>query len=155
MNKVSTDKLVGWFAIITGIFTAVIITVTVKGRAILPGKGMNWLTDRTFIYIAAGLICIFGIWLLKDAYGGRLEDKKIGLSLESIKSIPMLIGAIIIYTSFVDRIGFLIITMPFVLFLTWFFGAKKPVLYVGLTIGVPVAIYVIFGQLLSVPLPGT
>ena len=154
MNKFSVNKLVGWSAIAIGILTAAMTAVTMKGRAIMPEQGMDWITDRTFIFIASGLMFFFGIWLLADVYGGKQEKETVGLSREAVKNIPVLIGVIVIYTMCVEKIGFLICTMMFVAFLAWFFGTRKPIVYVLLVAGTPAAIYIIFGYFLKVPLPG-
>ena len=148
------QKSTAWGSIGFGVLGLLLTLTTLNNNPVIAMQGMGWLTDRTFPIIASVVLLIFGIVLLIKAYTGKVPNPKLVLRLSGLARMLILCVIILLYTFTVNRFGFLWCTIPFVALLSIFFGTKKPLPLILMSGIVPVAIYYLFGTVLSVPLPG-
>ena len=108
-----------------------------------------------FPTVLAVLFIICGIGLIVQGIRKRENVLKFDLGSVSLTgwiNIAFILGAILCYIFFVDYIGFLIFSFVILMILMKWLKVKT-ILSLAMSIGVTLAIYLLFAKILLVPLP--
>ena len=117
------------------------------------GRSLMGLEPTLFPTISVVLIICLSLWYLFISRSIDEVNKFNGMDKEQIKKILVTIGAFCAYTLMFNRLGFIISTILFTCPLTIYFGTRKPIVVVLVSVVFPVSIYLFFTTLMHVYLP--
>ena len=102
--------------------------------------------------VAACLLFAAGMILFRALRGRALmlESKLKGANLRRVSAAALLTGA---YVFVVERVGFISTTFLYMLFFVWVLGERRWLRLIIFALLVPTVAYVIFSNILHVPLP--
>lgn len=81
------------------------------------------------------------------------DNKKPRFNLETVRNLAVLAAALIAYAIAMPLVGYVPATVAFLLLLISYGGERRLTLLILCSVGVPISIYLLFGRLMSIPLP--
>lgn len=105
----------------------------------------------TLILIALCLVGLVMEYRELKAEGGSFSGYRIDFKAYLPQALFLLSGVAFLMAAPV--LGFAVAAIPFLLFLLYFFGSKKLVVNVVISVAYPIALYLIFSQVLRISFP--
>lgn len=81
------------------------------------------------------------------------ERKKREIPRDELLMLLAVFGIILVYIFLLELIGFVIMTILFIFFTTWFLGYKKLISNLAVSVTFSLVIYLLFSYLLQINLP--
>lgn len=145
MKKIHPDVLASVLLFIVG----VAIVVMSKG---LPSAGLSRYGPGFFPSITGYGLAIVSLILLVEA----IRKKKTAdtyMDRKSLTDIIILLAVVLVYSFMLRPLGYIISTVLFLAAILYIFGYRNYIKLGIIALIVPTSIYLLFVQLLSVPLP--
>lgn len=117
------------------------------------GRSLMGLEPTLFPTISIVLIICLSFWYLFVSKTIQEVNELIRMDKAQIIKTVVTIAAFFAYTQMFDRFGFIISTILFACPLTIYFGSRKPITIVLVSVVCPVSIYLLFSTLMHVYLP--
>jgi len=159
-NKIKISRNMGE-VILSLIFTIIGIIFIIYAFQTIPAEniaGQPGIGPRAFPLLASFGLVIFSLLILINRYlryrSKTAEEKNIvEFEYEGIRRLFFSFAGLIVYYFVTPRIGFLISSILYLLFVYYISGYKNKKLLVFLAVAVNLVIYYVFHGLLNVPLP--
>ena len=114
------------------------------------------ITSRFFPTLTAMLIAGAGVLLLVRSLfrpAPRDREEAPGFRWEEVRRILPYMVIVFVYVAAMEGIGYLTTTIPALLVLLVWSGSRNPLVVAGITVVVPVVLYLFFQKVMEVPLP--
>jgi putative tricarboxylic transport membrane protein len=119
----------------------------------LFGRSTSALSPKLFPSIVAGLLLVVGGWLAIASFRLREQNDLRRLARGALTNITVTVGLLLTYALLLEPLGFILSSVLVSVALAFYYGGRNPLALALVTIGVPVAIFVVFSRLLHVFLP--
>jgi len=109
-----------------------------------------------FPEILAGGLIVFSALLIVQALLGKSvgEVQKLNLRDKGIKRILLAVAGMVVYCALLKPVGFIIATIPFIMFYMFLLGSRKTAHYLWVPVAITLAVYLVFEKVLLLSLPG-
>lgn len=120
----------------------------------LPSRDLpNTLGAAFMPSVLAGLLVCLCLILLISSYLRRNDSQIVSLPYKELRGIAGLIVLITVYIKAMVYLGFILASIIFLGILTWMAGSRKPVEILIASVGVTIAVYLLFYKFFNVQLP--
>lgn len=120
----------------------------------LPSRDLpNTLGAAFMPSVLAGLLACLCLILLISSYLRRNDSQIVSLPYKELRGIAGLIVLITVYIKAMVYLGFILASIIFLGILTWMAGSRKPVEILIASVGVTIAVYLLFYKFFNVQLP--
>jgi len=105
--------------------------------------------------LAAGLILFSALLILQALLGKSIGDyQKLILREKGTQRILLALVGMIVYCAVLKPVGFIVATIPFIMFYMFLLGNRNKLHYVWVPVAITLAVYLVFEKLLVLSLPG-
>ena len=113
------------------------------------------LGPRFFPRIICSSMAVLGALLTYHGYRKRNEEnqKTLGVSMQGLKYIAVTFGILIVYVLSLYFLPYMVSTAIGLFLLMYFYGQRNWVKLIGVSVGLPIVIYLSFTYLLMLKLP--
>jgi hypothetical protein len=101
--------------------------------------------------LLGGLLLLLGLALLIQTARGRGAPEP--AEGPGWGQAALVLSLLALYIAILAHLGYFAATLPFMALATWRCGARSPLLVIGTAVGFTLAVWVVLGVLLAVPLP--
>jgi putative tricarboxylic transport membrane protein len=142
------DVISGLIGIMIGAY------VLVKCRS-FPQDVVMKIGPAFFPEILAGGLIAFSALLVVQALRGKSVGEAQGLSLRDrgIQRVGLALAGMVAYCALLKPVGFIIATIPFIMFYMVLLGNRKPLSYLWVPAAITAGVYLVFEKLLILSLP--
>lgn len=147
-----------WFGVATIAFS---IFMFFSIRISISEEAMSGISGRVFPYIIDFFLFILGIALCLDSKkhlslceNGECIDAG-SLNKKQKLDLFIYIAMVAIYILSITYIGFITSSVVFISILLWFYGVRKPIAFIFMSIFWPLFLWVVFHVLIEVQFPNT
>jgi putative tricarboxylic transport membrane protein len=108
-----------------------------------------------FPEILAGGLIIFSVLLVVQALLGKSigDVEKISIRQKGVQRVLIALAVMVVYCAVLKPVGFIIATIPFIMFYMFLLGNRKIVQYVWVPAAITLAVYLVFEKVLVLSLP--
>lgn len=109
-----------------------------------------------FPEILAGGLILFSVLLILQALLGKSigDFQKLSIREKGTQRILLSLAVMIVYCAVLKPVGFIIATIPFIMFHMFLLGNRKILQYVWVPVAITLAVYLVFEKVLVLSLPG-
>ena len=108
-----------------------------------------------FPEILAGGLLVFSTLLIIQALLGKSigDSQSLSLREKGTQRVLLALAGMIIYCAVLKPVGFIIATIPFIMFYMFLLGNRKIVQYVWVPVAITLGVYLVFEKVLVLSLP--
>jgi putative tricarboxylic transport membrane protein len=104
--------------------------------------------------LAGGLIVFSALLILQALLGKSIGDfQKLSIREKGAQRILLSIAVMIVYCAVLKPVGFIIATIPFIMFFMFLLGNRKKLQFVWVPVAITFSVYFVFEKLLVLSLP--
>ncbi len=104
--------------------------------------------------LAGGLILFSALLILQALLGKSIGDvERISIRQKGIQRVLLALAGMIVYCAVLKPAGFIIATVPLIMFFMFLLGNRKTVQYVWVPVAITLAVYLVFEKVLILSLP--
>lgn len=104
--------------------------------------------------LAGGLIVFSALLILQALLGKSIGDfQKLSIREKGTQRVLLSLAVMIVYCAILKPVGFIIATIPFIMFFMFLLGNRKILQYVWVPVAITMAVYLVFEKLLVLSLP--
>ena len=104
--------------------------------------------------LAGGLILFSALLILQALLGKSIGDvERISIRQKGTQRILLALVGMIVYCALLKPVGFIIATIPWIMFYMFLLGNRKTVQYVWVPAAITLAVYLVFEKVLVLSLP--
>jgi len=105
--------------------------------------------------LAAGLILFSAVLVLQAMLGKSIGDvQHLSIRDKGAQRILLALAGMIVYCAVLKPVGFIIATIPWIMFYMYLLGNRKKLQYLWVPIAITLAVYLVFEKVLVLSLPG-
>lgn len=105
-------------------------------------------------FLAWGLLIFSAILILQALLGKSIgEVERISLRQKGIQRVLLALAGMIVYCAVLKPAGFIIATIPLIMFYMFLMGNRKKVQYLWVPVAITLGVYLVFEKVLVLSLP--
>ena len=104
--------------------------------------------------LAGGLILFSALLILQALLGKSIGDvERISIRQKGTQRVLLALVGMIVYCAVLKPVGFIIATIPLIMFYMFLLGNRKKLQYVWVPVAITLAVYLVFEKVLVLSLP--
>jgi putative tricarboxylic transport membrane protein len=145
-------KLVDIISGMIGILIAAYVLITCRSY---PEDFVMKIGPAFFPEILAGGLILFSVLLAVQALLGKSigDVEKISILQKGPQRVLISLAVMVVYCAVLKPVGFIIVTIPFIMIFMFLLGNRKKLQYVWVPAAITLAVYLVFEKVLALSLP--
>jgi putative tricarboxylic transport membrane protein len=104
--------------------------------------------------LAGGLIVFSALLILQALLGKSIGDfQKLSIREKGAQRVLLSLAVMIVYCAILKPVGFIIATIPFIMFFMFLLGNRKKLQFVWVPVAITLSVYLVFEKVLVLSLP--